>query len=311
MNALVLGGNGFIGSHLVDSLIEAGHKVRVFDRFQERYRQPLADVDYVTGQLSDAISLAEALVDIDVVYHLVSTTVPSTSNMDPATDVRDNLLSTLVLLDQMLKVGVKRIVYLSSGGTVYGNPRSLPIAEDHPLNPICSYGIVKVAIENYLFMYQQLHGLKPIVLRPSNPFGPRQGHVGVQGLIATFLGKVKHGEPLHVWGDGSIVRDYFFVTDLAQLSVVAGESDVCGVFNVGYGSGTSVNQIIEAITEVTGIMPQVCYGPARSFDVHEVVLDIAKCRNTFNWEPKTALLEGIRAHWQWFGTIKDGIWKLA
>ena len=303
MNALVLGGNGFIGSHLVDTLLKAGHKVRVFDLLPERYRRPLPDVDYQVGKIGDALAVAEALDGTDIVYHLVSTTVPATSNLDPISDVRENLSATLVLLDQMVKTGVKRIVYLSSGGTVYGNPHSLPVSEDHPLKPICSYGVVKVAIENYLYMYQELHGLNPIVLRPSNPFGPRQGHLGVQGLVATIFNKVMNDEPLHVWGDGSIVRDYIFVSDLAEITKLAGESGLGGVFNIGHGAGFSVNDLIKKISEVTGVIPKVNYMVTRSFDVKEVVLDTAKCYETFKWKAHTAVVDGLRQHWQWLQNL--------
>jgi len=299
MKVLILGGNGFIGSHLVDRLSATGNSIRVFDRFPEHFRQPLPNIEYHFGNMGDAFALAEALTDIDIVYHLACTTVPSTSNTNPVADVQDNLLSTLVLLDQMIKQGVKRIVFLSSGGTVYGNPLSLPIPEEHPLRPICSYGVVKVAIENYLFMYQQLHGLEPVIIRPSNPYGPRQGHLGLQGLIATFLNNIKNGKPLTVWGDGSVVRDFLYVSDLAGLCMEAGSSHQTGVFNAGYGSGFSVKQVIENIREITGINPEVRYEHTRLFDVKEVVLDISKCSNIFAWQPKISFADGLAKHWKW------------
>jgi len=305
MNALVLGGNGFIGSHLVDCLLDGGNKVRVFDRLPERYSHAMANVDYHIGHFGDAFSMAEALYGIDVVYHLVSTTVPSTSNLDPSADVRDNLLATIVLLEQMVKAGVRRIIYLSSGGTVYGNPIQLPITEGHPLNPICSYGIVKVAVENYLFMFRHLYGLSPVVFRPSNPFGPRQGHIGVQGLIATFLHRIMKEEPLIVWGDGSVIRDYLYVTDLAHLIALAGQSQITGIFNAGYGSGFSVNQIIQIISDVTGKSYRVHFEPARVFDVKEVALDITKSKDIFSWVPEVSLREGIKLHWEWIRETKS------
>ena len=299
MKALVLGGNGFIGSHLVDSLLDAGHTVRVFDRYPERFRPPLPDVEYVSGLMGDAFSIAEALAGIDVVYHLVSTTLPGTSNLNPADDVRDNLVGTLALLEQMVKTGVRRIVFLSSGGTVYGNPENNPVTEDHPLRPICSYGVVKVAVEKYLFMYSRLYDISPVVLRPSNAYGPRQGHMGVQGIIATFLANVSSGKPLAVWGDGSIIRDYVFVTDLVRICRMAGESDFSGVFNVGSGSGCSVSQIIDTIIRVTGKNPQIFYQPARYFDVREIVLDISRIKREAGWYPEVDLADGISRQWDW------------
>ena len=176
MRALVLGGSGFIGSHLVDALLADGQRVRVFDRQPDRFRDALTGVDYRFGSLADVSDVAEALAGVDVVFHLVSTSVPSTSNLDPVADIEGNLVTAVQLLDQMTRLDVRRIVFLSSGGTVYGNPGTSPVTETDPLRPICSYGVVKVAIENYLFMYQDLHGIEPVILRPSNPIGPRQGH---------------------------------------------------------------------------------------------------------------------------------------
>ncbi len=303
MNALVLGGNGFIGSHVVDNLLEAGHSVRVFDRSPERFRPPLANVEYVTGLFGDAFSIAEALAGIDVVYHLIGTTLPGTSNLNPTADVKDNLIGTVALLQQMVKTGVKRIIYLSSGGTVYGNPEKNPVTESHPLRPLCSYGIVKVAVENYLFMFQQLYGISAIIMRPSNAYGPRQGHTGVQGIISTFLSKTLSGETLVVWGDGSIIRDYIYVTDLARICLIAGESEVTDVFNVGYSKGYTISTIIETIAKVVGRKPAVHYEPARAFDVRHVVLDTTKIRKKFDWIPEISLDDGIKKQWEWMNQI--------
>ncbi len=314
MNVLVLGGNGFIGSHLVDELLISGHSVRVFDQFPERYRAPLSNVDYRIGKFCDAFSMAEALHGVDVVYHLISTTVPSTSNLDPVADISDNLITTVVLLDQMNKIGIKRIVFLSSGGTVYGIPKTVPIPEEHSLNPICSYGVVKVAIENYLNMYMELYDLQPTVIRPSNPFGPRQGHDGVQGVISTFLSKALRDEPLTLWGDGSIVRDFLYISDLTKLAVIAGESDHTGVFNAGYGSGVSILSAVDIIAKLTGVTPVISYQPKRPFDIQEVYLDIAKTSSTFNWQPTVSFEQGILNHLQWLKahffnpkTIREGL----
>ena len=303
MKVLVLGGNGFIGSHVVDHLLAAGHKVRVFDRSPERYRSPLKRVEYRLGSFDDTFQVAEALQGMDAVCHLISTTVPGTSNLDPVADVQSNLVSTLGLLEKMRKKSIHRILYLSSGGTVYGNPESSPISENHPLHPISSYGIVKVAIENYMHMYQQLYGLEPVILRPSNPYGPRQGHTGVQGLIGTVLARMLADEPLEIWGDGSIVRDYIHVSDLARLCVTALESKKCGVFNAGSGEGHSINEVITLIREVVDHELQVTYLEGRSFDVKEVVLDISHAEAQFGWKPEVPLADGIRDQLQWLKSL--------
>lgn len=299
LKALVLGGNGFIGSHLTDRLLSEGHSVRVFDRFRERFREPLPNVDYRIAQFSDSFAIAEALEGIDIVYHLISTTVPGTSNLNPAADINDNLIMTVGLLEQMIKAGVKRILYFSSGGTVYGNPEKLPVPEDHPLNPICSYGIVKLTVEKYLFMYKHLFGLKPVVVRPSNPYGPRQGHIGVQGLIATFIHKIINGETIKIWGDGLITRDYLYIDDLVRLCVIAGSSDYTGIFNVGSGQGYSILSIIDILANIVGKKPDVIHEPIRSFDVREVVLDITRAKEKFGWDPEISLEDGIKKYWLW------------
>jgi UDP-glucose 4-epimerase len=299
MRALVLGGNGFIGSHLVDALLADGHDVRVFDRQPDRFRGALPGVEYQLGSLGDADAVAEALAGIDVVFHLVSTTVPSTSNLDPVADIEGNLVSAVQLLDQMRARNVRRIVFLSSGGTVYGNPETSPVAEDHPLRPICSYGVIKVAIENYLFMYQALYDIEPVVLRPSNPIGPRQGHFGVQGVVPTFLRRLLDGDRIEVWGDGSVVRDYLDITDLAALCLRAGTSNAIGVFNAGSGIGTSIKDVLSIIESVTGRHADVTYEPARSFDVQRIVLDSELAERTFGWSPAIALEESVRRVWDW------------
>jgi len=299
MHVLILGGNGFIGSHITDLLLKEGHRVSIFDRASEQFRPPLKDVRYIFGSFGDPFSMGEALSGIDMVYHLVNTTLPGTSNLDPVADVQDNLVSTLRLLDLMEKAGVKRILFLSSGGTVYGNPETVPIPETHPINPICSYGVVKAAIENYLYMYRHLHGLSPVVIRPSNAYGPRQGHLGIQGVISTYLHRVLQGQSLAVWGDGSIVRDYIYVEDLARLCVTAGLSGGTGTYNAGSGRGHTINDIISLISKVTGTEPEVRYLEKRSFDVKETVLDASRALKDFGWSATTDLMEGISKHWDW------------
>jgi UDP-glucose 4-epimerase len=303
MKVLVLGGTGFIGSHVVDHLLAAGHEVRVFDRSPERFREPLKQVEYCLGRFDDTFLVAEALDGIDVVCHLISTTVPGTSNLDPVSDVQSNLVSTLQLLEQMRKKDLRRILFLSSGGTVYGNPETSPISEEHPLNPISSYGVVKVAIEKYLYMYQQLYGFKPIVLRPSNPYGSRQGHAGVQGLIGTLLAKMLVGEVFEIWGDGSIIRDYIHVNDLARLCVTVLKDETCGVFNVGSGEGYSIHEIIALIRKMANEELQITYREGRSFDVKEVVLDISRAGAQFGWEPEISLADGISDQLRWFKSL--------
>jgi len=274
--------------------------VRVFDRSPELFRAPLAGVDYRFGDFSDVPLLAEALEGVDLVYHLLSTTVPSTSNLDPIADVNGNLVNSLRLLQLMVQKNIPKIIYLSSGGTVYGIPECVPIPETHPLRPICSYGVVKVAIENYLHMFHELHGLQYVVLRASNPYGERQGHAGVQGVIGTFMQKILAGDQIEIWGDGRVVRDYIYVGDLAELCVIAGRPEKVGVFNAGSGEGTSINELINKLTSVTGMNLTYVNRTGRGYDVPRVVLDIGSTVSNFGWLPSTTLDHGLITTWNWF-----------
>ena len=296
MKYLILGGKGFIGSHLVKALIKDGHSVRVFDRNASESEETSENI---TGDFTDIFAIAEALTGIDVVYHLISTTVPSTSNLDMVNDIETNLVSTLRLLETMVSVGVNKIVFLSSGGTVYGNPRVNPIPETHPLNPICSYGIVKVAIEKYLFLFSQLHGLEYNILRVSNPYGANQQHYGVQGVIPTFLLKALRNEPITIWGDGTIERDYIYINDLVCASVKAGEKMFNDVFNVGSGVLTSINEIINTIEQVSNQKLELNKLPQRNFDVQSISLDCLHAKTKFDWAPTCGLNEGILKNWEW------------
>lgn len=293
MQTLVLGGNGFIGSHLVDSLLERGNRVRVYDRGPEKFREPLPEVDYCFGEFDNSSLLAEALNGVDVVFHLISTTVPATSNIDPIADIKGNLVNTVNLLELMHKQSISRIVYLSSGGTVYGNPQMVPIKESHPLNPISSYGVVKVAIEKYLHMFSELYGIGYTALRASNPYGSRQGHAGLQGVIGTFINRLIDERPLEVWGTGEVIRDFIYIDDLARLCAIAGESHVSGCFNAGYGEGASILQIVDIFSEYLGVNMALEFKPGRSFDVPNAVLDISHTCETFDWKPEVELFNGI------------------
>lgn len=299
MKVLVLGGNGFIGSHVVDALLAAGHEVNVFDRMHELWRSPLPGVQYFLGDFSDSSLLAESMQNVDVVVHLISATVPGTSNMDPVADIHHNLEKTVRLLQLMTALNMRRLVFLSSGGTVYGLPSVIPVPETHDLAPICSYGVVKLAIEKYIGAFSHLYGIEPVIIRPANPFGPRQGHQNVQGVIATFMRKMLKREKIQIWGDGSVRRDYIYVTDLARLCLRAIEEGHCGIFNAGSGYGVSLNDIIAMIQAETGIKAEVEYTASRKFDVHEICLDIGKANKVYGWQPEIPLVQGMAMHHAW------------
>ncbi|MCP2086965.1 UNVERIFIED_ORG: UDP-glucose 4-epimerase [Paraburkholderia sediminicola] len=293
----VLGGGGFIGTHLVNALLERGAQVRVYERDPvAQYRAGM--VVPVAGDFADGSGLDAALAGADVVYHLISTTVPGTSNADPVGDVQSNLVGTLRLLQEMRKHQVKRIVYLSSGGTVYGQPSCLPVSEDHPLDPLCSYGIVKVAVEKYLNMYCVLEGLTATVLRVSNPYGGTVRRTNnLQGAIPIFLRKMLAGESIEIWGDGSTVRDYIYIDDLTNAMVCALGVEGSGVYNIGSGVGHSLNEVLEILSDVTGIEARVRYSAPRGFDVSRIVLDVSRAQEALGWQSGTTLHQGCSLYW--------------
>jgi len=305
VRAIVIGGNGFIGSHLVDRLLAAKWQVVVYDRYPERYRPPVLAVEYVLGEFENIGLLRSILPRVDVVFHLISTTVPQSSNESPIFDVQSNLIGTIRLLEACVQLGVRKVVFVSSGGTVYGIPKALPVQEIHSTFPICSYGIVKLAIEKYFHLFHHLHGLSYTILRPSNPYGPRQNPHGSQGAIAVFLGSVAQDLPITLWGNGEIVRDYFHVTDLAQACIQAATTETADtIFNIGAGEGKSLNQLLTIIESVVNRKLKVEHLPSRLFDVPELVLDVQKANVELLWTTKMSLEEGIADTWKWIKSMQ-------
>ena len=303
MRILVLGGNGFIGSHLVDKLRSEDHSVAVFDRRNELFRKPLSDVDYHYGEFGNRGLLSEALEKADLVYHLISTTLPKTSNDDPAFDIQSNVVETIFLLEKCVDKHVKRVVFISSGGVVYGRHHEYPLGEGSPTNPECSYGISKLTIEKYLDLFQRLYGLGYTIIRPSNPYGERQDPRGIQGTIPIFLGKVAKKEPIEVWGDGKIERDYIYIEDLVEGIYRASVLDTKSrIFNLGGGNAYSINDLIDLVRQVTSLPVSVTYTKGRTFDIPKVHLDIRRANSELSWAPRMPLKEGINRTW---GFIKS------
>ncbi|QTL03036.1 NAD-dependent epimerase/dehydratase family protein [Aquabacter sp. L1I39] len=294
---LVLGGRGFIGSHLVAALAAEGWRVRSFDRAGSKplVRYGLCpSLEQLDGDFTDAADVARAVEGCEVCFHLVSTTLPKTSNDDPLFDVESNLLSSIRFLQQAHKAGVKRVVFVSSGGTVYGPPRELPIPETHATDPQCSYGIVKLAIEKYLELFRELHGLDYRILRLSNPFGEGQRLQASQGAVAVFLGKALRGERIEIWGDGTVVRDYVHISDVvAALTRAATAPTKSRVFNIGSGEGLSLNGLLDGIEHVLGRPARRVYLNARAFDVPVNLLDIGRARQELGWAPRLSFIEGL------------------
>ena len=303
MNILILGGNGFIGSHLVDKLLANQHSVRVIDQYQERYRKILPGVEYRFFDFGNRGLLEEALKNIDIVFHLICTTLPKTSNDDPAFDVQSNVIGSLFLFEKCVANTVKKIVFISSGGTIYGNPTQLPIAEESPTNPECSYGITKLTIEKYLALFSHLYGIDYVIARPSNAYGERQNPTGIQGAIAVFLAKIARGEPIEIWGNGEVVRDYIYVNDLVEgIYKAALLNTTSRIFNIGSGIGHSLNELLVLIRRKIDCDIEVVYKQKRTFDIPKIYLDITKAKNELLWEPKISLDVGIQRTW---GFIKS------
>jgi UDP-glucose 4-epimerase len=308
---LVLGGRGFIGSHLISALLSHGFRVRCFDRpHVEALGSDLLDApgfELIEGDLANEAEVAEAIEGCDVCYHLVSTTLPKSSNADPVYDIESNVVATVKLLKHAVKSGVSKVIFTSSGGTVYGNPVSTPIQESHPTNPVCSYGISKLAIEKYLGLFNNLHGLDYTVLRIANPFGARQRTHASQGAVAVFLGKILRGEPIEIWGDGSVVRDYIDISDVVDALLLALEqtSDQ-HVFNIGSGRGHSLNELIRAIEKVTGRTADCRYLPSRTFDIPSNVLCNTLANQYLGWSPKVEFEDGLEKFAKWLLNHPEG-----
>lgn len=295
---IIYGGGGFIGSHICDYLIKSGrYNITVFDKlnFSRKNISHLgSEINVIEGDFNNEIDLKNSLKNVDYVIHLVSSTLPASSNKNPVYDVETNLISTLKLLNEVKENNVQKIIFISSGGTVYGIPEEIPIKENHPCRPICSYGIIKKTIEDYLYMYFKLFGFDYTVFRMSNPYGERQNPLVAQGVIPVFIRKAYKGETIEIWGDGSVTRDYIYIKDAARVIVDAlTKKTEDKVFNLGTGAGVTLNEIISLVGKTTGLKAKVNYLQGREIDVHENVLDITKIKKTFGWKPEVSIEEGI------------------
>lgn len=297
MRIIIFGGGGFIGSAIADRLLQDGHELRIFERPRiEPYRN-FADsevVEWITGDFSSTHDVSHAIKGMDVVLHLVSTTLPKSSNDDPIYDVQSNVVASLQMLNAMVDLKVQKIIFISSGGTVYGIPKYLPIDENHPTDPLVSYGITKLTIEKYLQMYSHLYGISAISLRVANPYGERQRIATAQGAVGVFIHQALTQAPINIWGDGSITRDYVYVRDVAEAFVKAiGYSGREHCFNIGSGAGTSLNELIAMLEDVLGRPVERNYLPGRAFDVPASVLSNDLAQRELGWVPSISMHEGL------------------
>jgi UDP-glucose 4-epimerase len=292
---VVLGGSGFLGQVLCAALIERGFVVRSLSRHgrPEQLTDPnLKQVEWVAGTIGSSIC-GTLLKEAEHVFHLASTTLPASSSENMVFDLESNTVATLHMLQERVQPGA-RLYFLSSGGTVYGVPTSPAIAETHSTNPICAYGIHKLATEKYLYLLRHQNKLESLILRPSNIYGETQDQSKPLGAILHFASHAMDGTPIEIWGDGTVVRDYIHVEDvvaaiLAAMQYAGGET----VFNIGSGLGISLNHLVQYLEMLLGRTLDVRYSDARTFDVPVNVLDTSLAMRELNWKPNIALETGL------------------
>lgn len=297
----VLGANGFIGGYLCKELVRAGYHVKALDRiYNNKLFDELKDnIHFYLGDISDDSVLEEVISNTDILFHLVYTTTPATSDSDIIYDITSNLIGAVKILIMCIKHKVKKIIFPSSGGTVYGICPNQAIREDFDTRPICSYGVTKSAIEKYLYIFEKTHGLDYVVLRLANPYGPKFSGFS-QGVIPAFIKKILDGEPLNIWGNGEVVRDYIYIDDVISAFIKSisynGEEKL---FNIGSGVGLSINQLIKILERYEGKKLTVNYHAPRTCDVPSVYLDISRAKKHLNWFPVVGIEEGIKLTYEY------------
>lgn len=296
--ALLLGGTGFLGTALALRLNQESWDVCVVGR--SAFNPTTSGIVSHQSSLDDEAILRNLLPHYPIVIHLASTTTPGLSASSPVREAEENILPALRLLQILKEFQSIKLIYVSSGGALYGNPASLPVTEDQPLWPLSHHGVGKVAVEGFLRVYGEQHGERVTVLRPSNVYGPRQAlRVGF-GVIRTMLEHVRRDTAIEFWGDGETVRDYLFIDDWVEACwrLLTPQAPT-GVFNVGAGQGCSLNSLRAVVERVTGRALRVQWCPKRQVDVRGVVLDSTRLRVATGWVPQVNLEEGIQRMWNW------------
>lgn len=300
MKIILLGAAGFVGTNLVFELAkDPANRITVVDReesyFQNIRNRQLENVTLVESQLTVDTDFEELVKGQEVVYHLISTTVPTTSNQAISEEMKANVILSANLFEACVRQKVGKVVFLSSGGTVYGKEVECPLNEKTPTNPITSYGVQKVTIEKLLYLYHYMHGLDYRIIRLANPYGPYQRPNGVLGAVTTFTYKALKGEEIQVYGDGSVVRDFIYIDDAVRgiVKIVNGNS-THHTFNLGCGYGTSIKQVLDTIQQALELPIKVSYMKARNVDVPVNYLDIKRYEAAYGALNPVSLTEGIR-----------------
>jgi UDP-glucose 4-epimerase len=299
-SCIVLGGSGFIGMNLCRRLYSAGFRVRAFGR-RRLFPDELLGTEWYEGDFGDASVLAKAIESFDIVFHLIHGTTPQSANLDMVADVEKNVVSSLSLLEICRKLGVARVVFVSSGGTIYGPAQYVPTPETAPTDPLTAYGVSKLSIEKYLALYEHLHRLDYRVLRVTNPFGPYQVPVNNQGVIAALVSRALQKQAIEIWGDGSVVRDFIFIDDVVDaLVAVAGDQSSFRIFNIGSGQGRSLREAIAAVELRLDTQLTISWKPARVLDVPVSIAAIDRAREVLRWAPKTSFDTGLEKTIGWW-----------
>lgn len=301
MKVLVTGGAGFIASHVVDAYVERGHDVTVVDDLSSGLRENVnPKAELLVGDLRDPQTTAQLRGrGFDLVNHHAAQIDVRVSVADPAADAELNIVAALRLFQTLIDDGVKKIVFASSGGAAYGEPQYAPQDEQHPVAPISPYGCAKLAIDQYLYYFRTVKGIRAVSLRYGNVYGPRQRKDGEAGVIAIFAGALLDGHTPRINGNGEQTRDYVFVEDVVRANMAASELDVDGIFNVGTGVETSVNELYRELCNALDIHRPAEYAPAKAGEQLRSVLDGSKLRTLANLPSPVLLDEGLRRTVAW------------
>ena len=306
MRYLVTGGAGFLGSHLIEALLQRGHSVVCLDNYSTGKRENIQrfanQIQVFSGDLLDTKIIQSLIREVDAIYHLGAQISVSRSVREPLYDASVNINGMLNLLQAACKAEISRVVFTSTGGAIYGEPSTLPVPESTLEEPESPYGISKLTGERYLLWYFRQYGLSYGIIRPANIFGPRQDPLGEAGVISIFLERLRSNRALHIFGDGRDTRDYVYVDDIVELCIRAMETPVNETFNGGTGQQTSVLDLISVIETVTGLTANKQFDPPRAGDIHNIALDSTKARRLLGWDPKTDMLTGIKKTWDWFNS---------
>ncbi len=302
MNILVTGGAGFIGSHVIDVLLASGHTVSAIDDLSTGKRENLPDnIAFHAISITDpAVEDVFAETQPDSLVHLAAQVSVNTSVQDPVKDMEINIMGTVRLLEAAVRHKVKKVVFSSTGGAIYGEQDYYPADEQHPLRPLSPYGIGKLAAEKYLHFYHQTHGLAFTALRYSNVYGPRQDPFGEGGVVAIFTNKFLAGQQPVINGDGLQTRDFVFVKDVARANLAALRNDYAGEINIGTGRETNVNELFAILRDITGSQMQDRHGPALAGEVPRSVLSWDKASSVLGWQPSVSLEKGLEETVRYF-----------